>query len=129
MLSKNPEPRLSTTITTTKTSTKITASNPYFVFKEPIKVSSRGVRDAIIAKVKELAPKAPFTKPFTDHLKLMGSDKLDIYNKMEFVLEEYGLTIEIITSRMGGEEMCYTFPANAGQPPDELKRKKFLGLF
>ena len=125
MLSKNPESKLSTTTVRTK----VTASNPYFIFKEPIKVSSRGVRDSIIAKIKELAPKAPFTKPFTDHLKQMGSDKLDIYNKMSFLLEEYGLTIEIITSRMGGEEMSYAFPANPGPPPDELMRKKFLGLF
>jgi hypothetical protein len=123
MLSKTPEVKLA------KPAPKTSASNPFFIFKEPIKVSSKGVRDAIIAKVKELAPKAGFTEPFTSHLKQMGSDKLDIYNKMSFVLEEYGLTIEIITSRMGGEEMTYTFPANPGPPPDELMRKKFLGLF
>ena len=123
MLSKPSEPKPTTT------GTRVTASNPFFLFKDPIKVSSKGVRNAIIAKIKELAPKAGFTEPFTSHLKQMGSDKLDIYNKMSFVLEEYGLTIEIITSRMGGEEMTYTFPANPGPPPDELMRKKFLGLF
>ena len=123
MLSKPSEPKPTTT------GIRVTASNPFFLFKEPIKVSSKGVRNAIIAKIKELAPKAGFTEPFTSHLKQMGSDKLDIYNKMSFVLEEYGLTIEIITSRMGGEEMTYTFPANPGPPPDELMRKKFLGLF
>jgi hypothetical protein len=123
MLSKPTEPKPTTT------GTRVTASNPFFLFKDPIKVSSKGVRNAIIAKIKELAPKAGFTEPFTSHLLQMGSDKLDIYNKMSFALEEYGLTIEIITSRMGGEEMTYTFPANPGPPPDELMRKKFLGLF
>ena len=108
---------------------KLQEQNPLFVFKEPIKVSSKGVRDAIIAKIKELAPKATFTEPFTAHLKQMGSDKLDVYNKIDWVLEEYNLTIQIITSRMGGEEMVYTFPKNPGPPPDELMRKKFLGLF
>jgi len=124
MLGKTPENK-----PTISANQKMGASNPFFIFKEPIKVSSKGVRDAIIAKVKELAPKAPFTEPFTSHLKQMGSDKLDTYNKMAFVLEEYGLTIEIITSRMGGDEMTYSFPANPGPPPDELMRKKFLGLF
>jgi hypothetical protein len=127
MLSKTPESKIITPVKTTQP--KLTASNPYFIFKEPIKFSRKGVRNAIISKIKELAPKAGFTKPFTDHLLQMGSDKLDTYNKMVFILEEYNLTIEIITSRMGGDEMTYTFPENPGPPPDELMRKKFLGLF
>lgn len=103
--------------------------NPLLVFRDPIRVSSKGVRDAIIAKIKEVAPQAPLTKPFTDHLKKMGADKLDVYNKIDFVLEEFHVTIQIVTSRMGGEEMVYTFPKNPGDPPTELMRSKFLGLF
>jgi hypothetical protein len=103
--------------------------NPLIVLKEPIKVSSKNVRDAIIAKLETLVPNAPFTKPFTTHLKLMGKNKLDKYNEMEFVLEEFGATVKVSTTLMGGEQMVYTFPKNPGLPPDDLMRTKFLGLF
>ena len=103
--------------------------NPLMAFKDPIKVSCRGVRDAIIAKLLELAPHAASTKPLTDHLKQMGSDKLDKYNKIDFSLQEYYIGLHFFTSLVGGEEMTYTFPANPGDPPEELKRTKFLGLF
>ena len=103
--------------------------NPLIVLKEPIKVSSRNVRDNIIAKLESMLPDAPFTKPFVTHLKLMGKNKLDKYNELEFVLEEFGATVKVSTTLMGGEQMVYTFPKNPGLPPDELMRTKFLGLF
>jgi hypothetical protein len=111
------------------TAQQLEAANPLLAFKDPIKVSSRGVRDAIIAKLLELAPQAAFTKPLIDHLKQMGSDKLDTYNKIDISLQEYYLGLHFFTSLVGGDELVYTFPANPGPPPDELKRTKFLGLF
>ena len=109
--------------------TEATDINPLIAFNEPIKISSYGTRDSMIAKIKEVAPKAPFLKSLTEHLLKMGRDKLDKYNKMDFVLEEYNVTIHFITSLVGGEEMQYTFPSNPGDPPPELLRTKFLGLF
>jgi hypothetical protein len=44
-------------------------------------------------------------------------------------MEEYNVTLEFITSRMGGEEMTYAIPKNPGPPPDELCRKKWFGIF
>lgn len=111
------------------TAQQLEAPNPLLAFKDPIKVSSRGVRDAIIAKLLELAPQAAFTKPLIDHLKQMGSDKLDKYNKLDFSLQEYYVGLHFFTSLVGGDELVYTFPENPGPPPDELKRTKFLGLF
>ena len=111
---------------------KMSTTNPFHIMKEPIQVSSRGVRDSIIAKLGVLylnQPNPPFIDPFIKHLKLMGADKLDIYNKIVFILEEYNVNLEFITSRVGGEEMVYTFPKNPGPPPDELCRKKWLGIF
>ena len=103
--------------------------NPLIAFNEPIKVASHGTRDSMIAKLKEVAPLAPFLKPLTEHLLKMGRNKLDTYNKMDFILEEYNITIHFITSLVGGDEMSYTFPSNPGDPPPELLRTKFLGLF
>lgn len=109
--------------------TVATDINPLIAFNEPIKVSCHGTRDSMIAKLKEVAPKAPFLKPLTQHLLKMGRDKLDKYNKIDFVLEEYTITLHFITSLVNGEEMTYTFPSNPGDPPPELLRTKFLGLF
>ena len=103
--------------------------SPLLLFKDPIKVSMYNVRDAIIAKIKELAPMAPLTKPFTDHLLKMGKDKLNKYNTLTFVLQEFHLTIQIFTPLVGGETLTYTLPADAGDPPPDLLRTKFLGLF
>ena len=104
-------------------------ANPSVLFKDPIKVSMYNVRDAIIAKIKELAPMAPLTKPFTDHLLKMGKDKLNKYNTLTFVLQEFHLTIQIFTPLVGGETLTYTIPVDAGDPPADLLRTKFLGLF
>ena len=104
-------------------------SNPLILFKDPIKVSMYNVRDAIVAKIKKLAPNAPMTKPFTTHLLKMGRDKLDKYNTLEFVLQEFNLTVQIFTPLVGGETLTYTLPADAGDPPMDLLRTKFLGLF
>jgi len=104
-------------------------ANPFLLFKDPIKVSMYHVRDAIIAKIKELAPMAPLTKPFTDHLLKMGKDKLNKYNTLTFVLQEFHLTIQIFTPLVGGETLTYTLPVDAGDPPADLLRTKFLGLF
>lgn len=110
-------------------STEPREENPLLAFKDPIKVSCRGTRDSIISKLQELAPHAAFTKPLVDHLKKMGADKLDKYNKIDFSLQEYYIGLHFFTSLVGGEELTYTFPENPGDPPEELKRKKFLGLF
>ena len=87
------------------------------------------VRDAIIAKIKELAPAAPFVKPFTEHLLKMGKHKLNQYNTLNFVLMEFNITIQIFTPLVGGETLTYTVPVDAGDPPPHLLRTKFLGLF
>ena len=104
-------------------------ANPFLLFKDPIKVSMYNVRDAIIAKIKELAPNAPLTKPFTDHLLKMGKHKLNQYNTLNFVLQEFNITIQIFTPLVGGETLTYTVPVDAGDPPPNLLRTKFLGLF
>ena len=104
-------------------------SNPLILFKDPIKVSMYGVRDAIVAKIKELAPNAPMTKPFTDHLLKMGKHKLNQYNTLNFILEEFHITVQIITPLVGGDTLTYTIPTDTGDPPANLLRTKFLGLF
>jgi hypothetical protein len=98
-------------------------------FKDPIQVSYRNVRDSIIAKVKELAPRAPWASVFIEHLKKMGSGKLDKYNKIHFSLQEFSLGLDFFTGLVDGEELDYTISADSGDPPPELKRSKFLGLF
>lgn len=110
----------------------MTTTNPFHLLKEPIQISSRKVRDGMIKRLGVLfynQTNPPFIEPLIDHLKLMGADKLDVYNKIVIVMEEYGVTLEFITSRMGGEEMNYTIPKNPGPPPDELCRKKWFGIF
>jgi hypothetical protein len=97
--------------------------------KDPIQVSYRGVRDSIIAKIHELAPKAPWTPILVGHLKKMGSGKLDKYNKIHFGLQEFSLGLDFFTGLVDGEELSYTISENPGDPPPELKRSKFLGLF
>ena len=99
------------------------------LLKEPIKISYRGTRDSMIAKVKELAPNKPWAPILIDHLKKMGSGKLDKYNKIHIGLQEFSLGLDFFTGLVDGEELTYTLPANPGDPPPELKRTKFLGLF
>jgi hypothetical protein len=99
------------------------------LFKDPIQVSYRNTRDSIIAKVQELAPKAPWVPILVGHLKKMGSGKLDKYNKIHFSLQEFSLGLDFFTGLVDGEELAYTVPENPGDPPPELKRWKFLGLF
>jgi len=98
-------------------------------FKDPIQVSYRGTRDSIIAKIQELAPEAPWTPVVVDHLKKMGSGKLDKYNKIHIGLQEFSFGLDFFTGLVDGEELTYTLPANPGDPPPELRRSKFLGLF
>jgi hypothetical protein len=97
--------------------------------KDPVQVSYRNVRDSIIAKVQELAPNKPWAPVLIDHLKKMGSSKLDKYNKIHFGLQEFSLGLDFFTGLVDGEELVYTISANSGDPPPELKRSKFLGLF
>jgi hypothetical protein len=99
------------------------------LLKEPVQVSYRGVRDSIIAKIQELAPKAPWAPVLIDHLKKMGSSKLDKYNKIHFGLQEFSLGLDFFTGLVDGETLNYTIPVNPGDPPSELRRSKFLGLF
>jgi hypothetical protein len=99
------------------------------LFKDPIQVSYRSVRDSIIAKIQELAPKAPWTPVIVGHLKKMGLGKLDKYNKIHIGLQEFSLGLDFFTGLVDGEELVYTISANSGDPPPELKRTKFLGLF
>ena len=98
-------------------------------FKDPIKVSYRSVRDSIITKMKELAPNKPWAFVLIEHLKKMGSGKLDKYNKIHFGLQEFSLGLDFFTGLVDGEELVYTISENSGDPPPELKRSKFLGLF
>jgi len=98
-------------------------------FKDPIKVSYRGTRDSIIAKVKELAPNKPWASVLIDHLKKMGSGKLDKYNKIHIGLQEFSLGLDFFTGLVDGEALTYTIPENPGDPAPEFKRSKFLGLF
>ena len=99
------------------------------LFKDPIQVSYRGVRNAIIAKIQELAPKAPWTSVLVEHLKKMGSGKLDPYNKIHFSLQEFSLGLDFFTGLVDGEALTYTVPENPGDPAPEFRRSKFLGLF
>ena len=99
------------------------------LFKDPVQVSYRNVRDSIIAKINELAPSAPWTPILVEHLKKMGSNKLDKYNKIHFGLEEFSLGLHFFTGLVDGEALTYTVPMNPGEPPPEFKRSKFLGLF
>lgn len=106
--------------------------NPLIVLKDPLEVSSRNVRDSIIGKIDTLflnQTPPSFVKPFLEHLRLMGSSKLDRFAKIVFVLEEFGIRLEIQTGIVGGESMIYTLVKNSKGPPPELKRTKFLGLF
>jgi hypothetical protein len=71
----------------------------------------------------------PFAVALIDHLNKMGSNKLDIYKHMTFILEEYRVELEIVTTAMTGEVLTYVIPKGNVLPPDELRRTKFLGLF
>jgi hypothetical protein len=109
-------------------------ANPFIVLNHPIKVSSRNVRDGIIKELKELymnqEHKPLFVPTLIEHLKQMGSDKLDKYKHIMFILDEFNVCVEVITTGMSGEELTYTIPKGVeSEPPDDLKRKKFLGLF
>ena len=99
------------------------------LFKDPVQVSYRNVRDSIIAKIQELAPKASWAPFLVEHLKKMGSNKLDKYNKIHFGLQEFSLGLDFFTGLVDGEELVYTISADSGDPPPELRRTKFLGLF
>jgi len=105
------------------------ANEKLALLKDPIQVSYRNVRDSIIAKVKELALRSPWAPVFIEHLKKMGSNKLDKYNKIHFSLQEFSLGLDFFTGLVDGEELVYTISADSGDPPPELKRSKFLGLF
>jgi hypothetical protein len=110
----------------------MTTVNPTIAFREPLKVPSRNVRDGIIKAVKELFPNQtlpPFATTLTKHLKEMGYDKLDIYKNLTFILDEYKVTLEIVTTAKDGEELNYVIPKGTVIPPEELRRTKFLGLF
>jgi hypothetical protein len=110
----------------------MTTVNPTIAFREPLKVPSRNVRDGIIKAVKELFPNQtlpPFAIALTKHLKEMGYDKLDMYKNLTFILDEFKVTLEIITTAKDGEELNYVIPKGTVIPPEELRRTKFLGLF
>jgi len=110
----------------------MTTVNPTITFRDPLKVASRNVRDGIIKAVKELFPNQtlpPFAIALTKHLKEMGYDKLDIYKNLTFILDEFKVTLEIITTAKDGEELNYVIPKGTVIPPEELRRTKFLGLF
>jgi len=98
-------------------------------FKDPIKVSYLKTRDSIVAKIETLAPSAPWAPILIGHLKKMGAGKLDKYNKIHFVLQEFSLGLHFFTGLVDGEALTYTIPENPGEPPPDLKRTKFLGLF
>lgn len=111
---------------------KMTTVNPTIAFREPLKVPSRNVRDGIIKAVKDLFPNQalpPFATALIDHLKKMGSDKLDMYKNLIFVLDEFKVNLEIITTGREGAELTYVIPKGTVIPPEELRRTKFLGLF
>jgi len=106
--------------------------NPTIVFREPLKVSSRDVRNGIMKEIYNLFSNQilpPFAGALIDHLNKMGSNKLDIYKHMTFILEEYNVKLEIVTTAMTGEDLTYVIPKGNVLPPDELRRTKFLGLF
>ena len=106
--------------------------NPTIAFREPLKVSSRNVRNGIIKEIYDLFANQtlpPFAVALIDHLNKMGSNKLDIYKHMTFILEEYNVKLEIVTTAMAGETLTYVIPKGNVLPPDELRRTKFLGLF
>jgi hypothetical protein len=105
------------------------ANEKLALLKDPIQVSYRAVRDSIIAKVKELAPNKSWAPVLIEHLKKMGSNKLDKYNKIHIGLQEFSLGLDFFTGLVDGEELVYTISTNSGDPPPELKRSKFLGLF
>ena len=106
--------------------------NPTIAFREPLKVSSRKVRDGIIKALTTLFPNQtlpPFATVLIEHLKKMGSDKLDGYKHIMFILEEYRVNLEIVTTAKEGEELTYVMQKGSILPPEELRRTKFLGLF
>ena len=110
----------------------MTTINPTIAFREPLKVPSRNVRDGIIKAVKELFPNQtlpPFAIALIDHINKMGSNKLDIYKHMTFILDEHKVNLEIVTTAMTGEDLTYVIPKGHVVPPEELRRTKFLGLF
>jgi hypothetical protein len=106
--------------------------NPTIAFREPLKVSSRNVRNGIIKEIYDLFANQtlpPFAVALIDHLNKMGSNKLDIYKHMTFILDEHKVKLEIVTTAMTGEDLTYVIPKGHVVPPEELRRTKFLGLF
>lgn len=110
----------------------MTTVNPAIAFREPLKVPSRNVRDGITKAVRDLFPNQalpPFATALIDHIKKMGSDKLDIYKNMTFILDEFKVTLNVVTTAKDGEDLTYVIPKGNVVPPEELRRTKFLGLF
>ena len=110
----------------------MTTVNPAIAFREPLKVPSRNVRNGIIKEIYDLFSNQtlpPFATALIDHLNKMGSNKLDIYKNMTFILDEFKVTLNVVTTAKDGEDLTYVIPKGNVVPPEELRRTKFLGLF
>ena len=88
--------------------------------EDPFRIPQTGVRDGILKALQDQLPTASYTPLLVHHLKKFGTDNLDAYTDLEFILEPYNVTLKFESNRADNRQtMTYRMPyLNADMEPD-----------
>jgi hypothetical protein len=96
--------------------------------KQEFKIASRKVRDGMIRVLQTELKDQSFAAPLIAHLNKIGYKKFDEYNEITLVVGPHKMNLHFTTTLMGGGDLTYTIPSYKALPPDDLRKRTFLGI-
>jgi hypothetical protein len=96
--------------------------------KQEFHLTGRKVRDGMIRTIQTELKDESFATALIGHLNKIGYKKFDEYNEITLVLGANKVNLHFSTTLMGGGELTYTIPNYDAQPPDDLRKRTFLGV-